>query len=146
MIYNIFFSKIMSGMEHRLTDSNLIISRSDLNALKNVLVDKIHEKSTLIVQSMMVSINFGPDITKYTFYVNTNTTLNICLDFFISFSFVISPDLSFLSPLISSINTAKHIWLPLQTIMYFFNLNHMRLQCFFILFLCFWVPLFIMTM
>ncbi len=37
-------------MEHRLTDSNLIISRSDLNALKNVLVDKIHEKSTLIVQ------------------------------------------------------------------------------------------------
>ena len=43
-------------MEHRLTDSNLIISRSDLNALKNVLVDKIHEKSTLIVQSMMVSI------------------------------------------------------------------------------------------
>ena len=96
--FTIFFSKIMSGMEHRLTDSNLIISRSDLNALKNVLVDKIHEKSTLIVQSMMVSINFGPDITKYTFYVNTNTTLNICLDFFISFSL--------LFPLI------YHFWVP----------------------------------
>ena len=47
-----FFSKIMSGMEHRLTDSNLIISRSDLNALKNVLVDKIHEKSTLIYSTI----------------------------------------------------------------------------------------------
>ena len=50
MISNIIFTKIMSGMEHRVTDSNLIISRSDLNVLKNVLVDKIHEKSTLTVK------------------------------------------------------------------------------------------------
>ena len=45
-----FFQKSCLGMEHKVTDSNLIISRSDLNVLKNVLVDKIHEKSTLTVK------------------------------------------------------------------------------------------------
>ena len=70
-------------MEHRVTDSNLIISRSDLNVLKNVLVDKIHEKSTLTVQRWRLTLALTSQNTQFMY--TTNTRLNICLGFFISF-------------------------------------------------------------
>ena len=81
--FQILFLKSCLGMEHRVTDSNLIISRSDLNVLKNVLVDKIHEKSTLTVQRWRLTLALTSQNTQFMY--TTNTRLNICLGFFISF-------------------------------------------------------------
>ena len=94
--FQIFFQKSCLGMEHRVTDSNLIISRSDLNVLKNVLVDKIHEKSTLTVKRWELTLALTSQNTQFLY--TTNTRLNICLGFFISFPL--------LFPLI------YHFWVP----------------------------------